>query len=381
MKEKNTESQMEPQLVRYLMGNIACAEGAIYAGCRFYAGYPITPSSELMEHMSVKLPAAGGTFIQMEDEIASICAVIGASWAGVKAMTATSGPGFSLMMEGLGYAAWTETPCVIVDIQRAGPCTGQATKVGSGDIMQAHYGSHGDYMPVVLSPWSVQEMYDLTIKLFNFSEMLRVPAILMADEAVGHLRENVVLHSEFEIVNRKKKKGFPPFGTDELDFVPPMPSFGEGEKLLVTGSTHDEKGIRRVDDPVAHSILVERIHRKVEFRRREIIDIRHEWLEDAELVVAAYGFTARAAIAAVKIARAKGKKVGFLRPVTLWPFPDREIENLLKNVRRVLIPEMNMGQVALLLRACTDAEVVQYNQVNGKTIELETIEREIERLV
>ena len=365
---------------QYLMGNIACAEGALAAGCRFYGGYPITPSSEIMERMANRLPRVGGTFIQMEDEIGSICAVIGAAWAGAKAMTATSGPGFSLMMEAIGYAAWTETPCVIVDIQRAGPCTGQATKVGSGDILQARYGSHGDYMPIALSPWSVQELYDMTIRAFNLAERFRVPVFVMSDEAVGHLRENVVLHRDFTLVERKKKPGLPPFGTDDRDCVPPMPAFGEGENLLVTGSTHDDRGFRKVDHPEIHARLVERIHRKIEAGRADLVDIQAEAMDDATLAVAAYGFTARSAIAAVKAARRRGTKIGFLRLKTLWPFPDRELREALSGVKKVLVPEMNRGQVAMLVRACTGAEVVSYGQTNGRPIELETIEEEIARI-
>jgi len=365
---------------QYLMGNIACAEGALAAGCRFYGGYPITPSSEIMERMANRLPRVGGTFIQMEDEIGSICAVIGAAWAGAKAMTATSGPGFSLMMEAIGYAAWTETPCVIVDIQRAGPCTGQATKVGSGDILQARYGSHGDYMPIALSPWSVQELYDMTIRAFNLAERFRVPVFVMSDEAVGHLRENVVLHRDFTLVERKKKPGLPPFGTDDRDCVPPMPAFGEGENLLVTGSTHDDRGFRKVDHPEIHARLVERIHRKIEAGRADLVDIQAEAMDDATLAVAAYGFTARSAIAAVKAARRRGTKIGFLRLKTLWPFPDRELREALSGVKKVLVPEMNRGQAAMLVRACTGAEVVSYGQTNGRPIELETIEEEIARI-
>ena len=233
----------------YFSGNEAAAEGAIAAGCRFYAGYPITPSSELMERMSLRLGEIGGVFIQMEDELASICSVLGASWAGAKAMTATSGPGFSLMQEAIGYAAFTETPCVIIDVQRAGPCTGQATRVGSGDIMQAKWGSHGDYQVIALSPWSVQEMFNLTVRAFNLSERYRVPSMVMADEAVGHLRETVTIPAKVEVWNRRKQKGGAPFGTEEEGGVPPMPAFGEGERLSVTGSTHDAYGYRKTDDP------------------------------------------------------------------------------------------------------------------------------------
>src|SRR3972149_11278898 len=209
-----------------LQGNEACAEGAIRAGCGFYAGYPISPSSEIMERIANRFPECNGKFIQMEDEIASISAVIGASWTGAKAMTATSGPGFSLMQEPIGYAAFTETPCVIIDVQRAGPCTGQATKVGAGDVMQEKWGSHGDYQVIALSPWSVQEMYDLTVRAFNLSEQYRVPALLMADEAIGHLRETMSIRGRVEVSDRKKGKKRPPFGTEEEDGVPPMPAFG-----------------------------------------------------------------------------------------------------------------------------------------------------------
>ncbi len=244
----------------YFSGNEAAAEGALAAGCRFYAGYPITPSSEIMEHLSRRLPEVGGVFIQMEDEIGSISAVVGAAWAGAKALTATSGPGFSLMQETIGYAAFTETPCVIIDVQRAGPCTGQATKVGAGDIMQAKWGSHGDYQVIALSPWSVEEMYELTIKAFNFSEHYRVPSIVLAEEAVAHLRENMQVKPTLEIRDRKKQKGAAPFDTESEDGVPPMPAFGEGERLAVTGSTHDGYGFRKTDDPAVQERLVKRIN-------------------------------------------------------------------------------------------------------------------------
>ena len=380
MKESRPVEQ-NSRSYRYLMGNIACAEAAIIAGCRFYGGYPITPSSEIMERMASRLGEVGGTFIQMEDEIASICAVIGASWAGLKAMTATSGPGFSLMQEAIGYAAWTETPCVIVDIQRAGPCTGQATKVGSGDIMQARYGSHGDYTPIALSPWSVQEIYDMTIRAFNLAERFRVPAFVMSDEAVGHLRENVRLHEDLGIAQRKKKPGAAPFGTDDPDGVPPMPSFGEGENLMVTGSTHDPWGFRKVDHPDTHARLVERINRKIDSGRKDIIEVETYAMDDARAAVVAYGFTARSAVAAVKSVRKGGGKVGLVRLKTLWPFPDRELDSCLGGVEKVLVPEMNRGQVAMMVRGCCGAEVIHYGQTNGKVIELETIEEELRKLI
>jgi 2-oxoglutarate ferredoxin oxidoreductase subunit alpha len=360
------------------MGNIAAAEGAIAAGCRFYAGYPITPSSEIMEHMSVRLPQVDGAFIQMEDEIASVSAIVGASWAGRKAMTATSGPGLSLMMEGIGYAAWTETPVVIVDVQRAGPATGQATRPGGGDVMQVRYGSHGDYMPIALAPWSVQEMYDLTIRAFNLAERYRVPAFVMSDEGVGHLRETAVLDPEPELVDRVKKTGAPPFGTDDPSVVPPMPCFGEGERLLVTGSTHDEWGWRRVEQPDVHAQLVDRINRKIEGAAEHIVEVQDHQLDDAEIAVVAYGFTARSALHAVRELRARGRRAGLLRLKTLWPFPEARIADLGAGVRSILVPEMNRGQVADLVRLHARADVELLAQTDGEVIEARSIEERLE---
>jgi len=362
-----------PKGVHYLSGNEASAEGAIVAGCRFYAGYPITPSSELMERMAFRLREVGGVFIQMEDEIASISAVIGASWAGAKAMTATSGPGFSLMQESIGYAAFTETPCVIVDVQRAGPCTGQATRVGSGDIMQAKWGSQGDYQVIALAPWSVQEMYELTIQAFNLSERYRVPAMVMADEAVGHLRENISVGAKVDVCKRKKHKEGAPFGTEEKDGVPPMPSFGEGARLLVTGSTHDPSGFRKTDDPEAHAKLVERINEKILRNRSRIVETERYFLEDSEIAVIAYGFTARTSLYAVKRLRKEGLKVGLLRLKTLWPFPEEAIVELNEKVKKVVVPEMNQGQVAGEVRKFYSGEMISLRQTNGEIIQPEKI--------
>lgn len=364
----------------YFSGNEAAAEGALAAGCRFYAGYPITPSSELMERMAHRLPRLGGVFIQMEDEIASISSVIGASWAGAKAMTATSGPGFSLMQEAIGYAAFTETPCVIVDVQRAGPCTGQATRVGSGDIMQAKWGSHGDYQVIALSPWSCQEMYDLTLRAFNLSERFRVPTMVMAEEAIGHLRETIAVPEKVEVVDRKKKQGAPPFGTEEEDLVPPMPAFGEGERLAVTGSTHDAYGYRKTDDPQVHAVLVERINRKILHNRRWIVETESYFTEDADLAVIAYGFTARTSLYVVKGLRRQGRKIGLLRLKTLWPFPDEEVSELCKGVRKVFVPEMNLGQVAGEVRKYCSCDVIPLGQTNGEVIRPEKIEEALRRI-
>ncbi|MGQ9508146.1 MAG: 2-oxoacid:acceptor oxidoreductase subunit alpha [Thermodesulfobacteriota bacterium] len=364
----------------YLSGNEASAEGAIAAGCRFYAGYPITPSSELMERMALRLKEVGGVFIQMEDEIASICAVIGASWAGAKAMTATSGPGFSLMQEAIGYAAFTETPCVIVDVQRAGPCTGQATRVGSGDIMQAKWGSHGDYQVIALSPWSSQEMYDLTLKAFNLSEKYRVPTFVMAEEAVGHLRETIRIPEKSEVWNRKKQKGTPPFGTEEEDGIPPMPAFGEGEKLLVTGSTHNAFGWRKTDDPEVHSILVHRINQKILNNKKAIIETEEYFLEEAEIALVSYGFTARSSLYAIKELRKEGQRVGMLRLKTIWPFPDEKVLEIGKKVRKILVPEMNLGQIAGEVRKYSPCEVISLNQTNGEVIRPEKIVEALKRM-
>lgn len=359
----------------YLLGNIAAAEAALASGCRFYAGYPITPSSEIMHHMAVRLPEVGGVFIQMEDEIASISAIVGASWAGLRSMTATSGPGLSLMMEGIGYAAFTETPCVVVDVQRTGPCTGQATHVGSGDVIQIRYGSHGDYMPVAVAPWSVQEMFDLTVRAFDLSEALRVPAFVMADEAVGHLREPAVIRPKVEVRSRPRPapdadpSEVRPFGTDEPDGVPPMPRFGEGANLLVTGSTHDDRGYRRVDHPDVQERLVTRLTRKVLSRRDEIVQVERYLTDDAEVAVVAYGFSARSGLAAVRTLRDRGRKVGLMRLATLWPFPDREIADLSGSVRRIVFPEMNLGQMASVARQSAECDVESFPQVDGRVIE------------
>jgi 2-oxoglutarate/2-oxoacid ferredoxin oxidoreductase subunit alpha len=364
----------------YFSGNEAAAEGALAAGCRFYGGYPITPSSELMERMAVRLKEVGGVFIQMEDEIASISAVIGASWAGAKAMTATSGPGFSLMQEAIGYAAFTETPCVIIDVQRAGPCTGQATKVGAGDVMQAKWGSHGDYQVIALSPWSVQEMYDLTLRAFNLSERYRVPVFVMAEEATGHLRENMTVRKKVEIWDRKKKKGEAPFGTEEEDGVPPMPAFGEGERLLVTGSTHDASGFRKTDDPVAHAKLVERINQKVLKNGETIIESEGHFLEDSGIALIAYGFTARTSLYAVKRLRKEGVKAGLLRLKTLWPFPEEAVRGVAKSAKRVVVPEMNRGQVAGEVRKACLCDVISIGQTDGEIIRPETILEALRRI-
>ncbi|OGR14869.1 MAG: 2-oxoglutarate synthase subunit alpha [Desulfobacterales bacterium RIFOXYA12_FULL_46_15] len=365
----------------FFTGNEAAAEGAIAAGCRYYAGYPITPSSEIMERMSQRLKEVSGVFMQMEDEIASICSVVGAAWSGAKSMTATSGPGFSLMQEAIGYGVFTETPLVIVDIQRAGPCTGQATKVGSGDLMQAKWGSHGDYEIIAFSPWSVQEMYDQTIDAFNLSEQYRVPVFVMSDEAVGHLRERMDVGPTVRIINRYKKSGAAPFGTEEKDGVPPMPSFGEGESITVTGSTHNEFGVRKTDDPGVQEKLVGRLNHKILDHRDKIVQSESYYLDDADVIVIAYGFTARSAFFAVDQLRKSGKKAGLLRLKTIWPFADHLIKKVSSQGKKLFVPEMNSGQVYGEIQKYADCEVVPYHQTNGRIIHPKEIIAHIERIL
>jgi 2-oxoglutarate ferredoxin oxidoreductase subunit alpha len=368
-----------PMVKYYLSGNEAIAEGAIRAGCRYYAGYPITPSSEIMERISVRFNEIGGVFIQMEDEIASICSVIGASWAGAKAMTATSGPGFTLMQEGIGYAAMTETPIVVVDVQRVGPGMGQATRVADGDIMQAKWGSSGDYQVIVICPWSVQEAYEQTINVFNLAEKYRVPVLLLTEEAIGHLRERIDVVKDIEIFNRRKKAGAAPFGTEERDGVPPMPTFGEGEKLLVTASTHDSYGFRKTDDPLVHDRLVSRLNEKIINNREKIIDCEKYYLEDARVVVISYGFTARSSLFAVETLRTEGRKIGMLRLKTLWPFPDGLGRDIGARAKVLFVPEMNRGQIAGEVRKYVSCQVVSFTQTNGEVIYPDTIIEQLRR--
>ena len=367
----------------YFSGSEAVAEGAITAGCRYYGGYPITPSSEIMERIAWRFNEVGGVFMQMEDELASICSLIGASWAGAKAMTATSGPGLSLMMEATGYAASTETPLVIVDVQRAGPGTGQATRVADGDIMQVKWGSHGDYQVIAYSPWSVQEMYDFTIKAFNMAERYRVPTFVMASEATAHLKEQMVMGEKVEIYDRVKQPGAAPFDTKEQDGVPPMPSFGEGEYLLVTGSTHEGYGFRRSDNPEVQQRLVSRLHLKIMNHRDDIVEVERYYLDEDRLdvVVVSYGFTARSSLYTVERLRSEGKRVGMLRLKTLWPFAETAVQEASKHTKKIFVPEMNMGQVAGLIRANALSEVVTFNQTNGEVIAPFTIEKEIRRIL
>jgi len=341
----------------FMLGNVALAEGAYRAGANFVAGYPITPATEILEHISrLFLSDFDRNYVQFEDEIGSIGSLIGASWAGAKAMTATSGPGFSLMQENLGLAYMTETPCVIVDVQRSGPSTGQATLPAQGDFYQARYGTHGDYSAIVLAPWSVQEMFDLIITAFNFAEKLRQPVIFLTDGEIGHLEENITIPNldSIDIVNRKTpdyskfkhRREVEPFAMTD-DLVPPMPSFGDGAELLITGSTHNETGYREPTDKV-HQRVVGRINRKVEKHKDELCLYETRFVEDAEDgLVIAYGIAARQAMEAIKLARKKGKKLGLFRLKTVWPFPDEVIQTICKQntITKIYVVEMSMGKL------------------------------------
>lgn len=366
---KSSVKSLLPPAKYFLQGNIACAEGTLAAGCRYYAGYPITPSSEIMEHLSNRLSEVNGVFMQMEDEIASICSLIGASWAGAKAMTATSGPGFSLMLEGLGYALMTETPCVIVNIQRAGPATGQATRPGQSDLMQARWGAHGDYRIIGLSPWSVQEMYDLTIQAFNLAEQFRVPVILLADEVIGHLKESFVVKPEIEIFNRNSNVTNQPFGTDVDDGVPAMPAFGHGAKLLVTGSTHNEFGIRKVADPNIQHKLVTRLCNKIDKHKKEICLYETYHTQDAQYLFISFGISARSTYATVKQLRAEGIKAGLLRLKTVTPLDEQIIKQTAENCKTIFVPEMNRGQLVLEIeRVLCNKNIVSIPKTKGEAI-------------
>ena len=352
----------------FVLGNVACAEGAIRAGCRFFAGYPITPASEISHHIAAELPKIGGMFVQMEDEIASIASVIGASWAGAKAMTATSGPGYSLMQENIGYAHMTETPLVIVNVQRSGPSTGQATLPGQQDIFQAKYGSHGDYEVIALSPWSVQEMFDLTVKAFNHAETYRTPVMLMSDGHIGHIKEKMRVPEKVEIRNRKApiSKDVTPWGTEDPDGVPPMPKFGEGHQLLVTGSTHRADGVRDFS-PEYHQMIVYRIRDKILNAEPDLRDIHKEGIDDAETVVISFGATARPCLEAVQRVRDVGVKAGLFRLRTLWPFPEEEVRKLAESVNSIIVAEMNFGKLVKEVErvAQGNCQVISLAKVGG----------------
>lgn len=357
-----------------LQGNEAVAEGALRAGCRFFAGYPITPATEISEVLSVRLPQVDGTFIQMEDEIASLGAVIGASLAGVKAMTATSGPGFSLMQENLGFAVIAEVPCVIVNVMRGGPSTGLPTFPAQGDVMQARWGTHGDHPIIVLSASTVRECYDMTIRAFNLSERFRIPVILLIDEVVAHMREKVVFFEDekIEIFNRVKPTMPPEWYIpyeDTPSGVPPMANFGEGYRYHVTGLTHDVRGFP-TSRPDEIGPFIARLHRKISSHFSEIQMAEFFLTEDAEITIIAYGCVARSAKRAVIEAREKGHRVGLVKLMTLWPFMRNAVEKVLQTSKVLLVPEMNMGQISREVKRVNQgvAKVLTLNKVDGTII-------------
>ena len=340
----------------FINGDEACAEGALNAGCRFFAGYPITPATDIAERMASRLPEIGGVYIQMEDEIASMNAILGASWAGVKSMTATSGPGFSLMMENLGLGIMLETPCVLANVQRAGPSTGLPTMVGQGDIMQARWGSHGCYEIIALSPNSPQEMFDLTIEAFNLSEKFRVPVLLMSDEVVGHMSEKVVITSPNpeSLITRKKPTVHPdeylPYQADS-SLIPPMAIAGEGYHFHTTGLTHDERGYPSTSVEVQDR-LVRRLVNKIRQNKKDIIKYQEIQIEDADVIICAYGITSRIARMVVSMARDQGIRAGLIRPITIWPFPEERIRELASQAKLFVVPEINYGQIVFEVERC-----------------------------
>ncbi len=345
----------------FMDGDSACCEGAIAAGCRFVAGYPITPSTEVVELMARRLPKIGGLFVQMEDELASSIAIAGAAWAGAKAMTVTSGPGFSLMMEHIGFAVMTETPCVFVNVQRGGPSTGLPTLPGQGDMMQVRWGSHGDYEVIALSPNSPQECFDLTIECFNLSEKYRVPTFLMMDECIGHMMEKVVIPpaDEIELQPRQYTKQRPgdyyPY-KDLNGLVPRMVKAGKGYNIHVTGLTHDDRGYPAMN-AAAQQVLVDRLVDKIRNNTDEIFLLEEDGLDDAEIVVVSFGISSRVVTRAVSLARERGIRIGGLRLITAWPFPDKRIQELSERVKAFVVVEMNKGQFVREVRRCAESGV------------------------
>lgn len=367
----------------FIQGNEACARGAIKAGCRFFAGYPITPSTEIAEDMALFLPKEGGSFIQMEDEISALGAVIGAVWGGMKGMTATSGPGFSLMQEHIGYAAMTETPIVIIDVQRGSPSTAQPTMTSQSDMMQARWGSHGDYEIIALAPSSVQECFDFTVQAFNLAEKYRVPVMVMSDEIAGHMREKIAIPDTVDIIPRKMPEEGPetflPYKA-EPDGVSSMPPFGAGYKMHITGLTHDERGYPDASSPETHSKLVKRLCNKILKHKQELSQVNELYTEDADIIVVSYGSPSRSAITAVKKAREEGIKAGHIKLDIVWPFPDEVIQSAAKQANHIIVPEMNLGQIVHEVErvAKCDAQVSLLPKIGGEMHHPEEILKEIE---
>jgi 2-oxoglutarate ferredoxin oxidoreductase subunit alpha len=380
-KTKNQKSR-----IRSLSGNSVVAEAAVDAGCRFFAGYPITPSSEVAAEMSHSMPRVGGVFIQMEDEIASMGVVIGGSLAGIKAMTATSGPGFSLKQENIGFACIAEVPCVIVNVMRGGPSTGLPTLPSQGDVMQARWGAHGDHPIIALAPSTLTEIYWETVRAFNLAERYRTPVVLLIDEILGHMSERVELPdpTELELVDRAKPEVSPeeylPYGAAN-GLIPPMADFFSGYRYHVTGLTHDATGFP-TEDPAISQALIERLGAKITQNLDDILKNEELELEDADVAIVAYGSVARSARVAINQARQAGIKAGLFRPVTLWPFPKKAVADLAKRVKAILVPELNMGQlVGEVERVAGLTPVVPLNKANGQPILPAEIEIALSRLL
>lgn len=346
--------------VYYIDGDVAAGYGALAAGCKLVAGYPITPSTEAFEAMCRRGPQVGAVFIQMEDELGSMAAVLGAAWSGVKSMTITSGPGYSLMQENIGYAAMLETPFVLLNIQRGGPSTGVPTKTGQADMMQSRWGAHGDYELIALSPDSPQEMFDYTIKAFNMAEKFRCPVMIMSDECVGHMTEKVVVPKadEIEIEPRRMYSGPPneymPYKPD-ADLVPKMAKAGAGLNLYITGLVHDERGYP-VTNEEYKSKYIRRLVDKIRLNKGKIIELKEEGIDSADVVVVSYGISSRVAVKGVELARKKGIKVGTLRLVTVWPFPDERITELAQHAKAFVVPEINYGQIVFDVARCSHGQ-------------------------
>jgi 2-oxoglutarate ferredoxin oxidoreductase subunit alpha len=371
----------------FLNGDEACAEGAIAAGCGLFAGYPITPQSEIAERISYRLPQVGGVFIQMEDEISSMAATLGGAWGGMKAMTATSGPGFSLMMENLGLGLITETPCVVVNVQRGGPSTGLPTLVGQADMMQARWGSHGDYGIIALSPSSPQESFELTIRAFNLAETYRLPVLVMTDEVVGHMFERVTIDPEAIVQVERKAPAEPPgefllYKPGENLVPQGMPAFGDGYKVHVTGLTHDERGYPIINAEMQQE-LVPRLKEKIARNAADIIDVEETEMDDAEVVILTYGISSRTSYGALRAARDKGLKVGMLRLRTVWPFPEEIVGNLADRVAGFVVPEINLGQIVLEVErtVCGRAAVQSVPHAGGAIHNPDTIVEAIEEVL
>lgn len=352
----------------FILGDEACAYGALFAGCDFFAGYPITPASEIAELIAEELPKTGGICVQMEDELASIAAIIGASWTGARTMTATSGPGFSLMQENLGYGIMTETPCVLVNVQRSGPSTGQATKPAQGDVMQVRWGTHGDHNIIALAPKSAQECLDLMIECFDLADTYRTPVILLMDGEIGHIRESVTMPELSAIRHASRKIAEPdeePFGGEDL--VPGIVHYGEGRNVHVTGSTHKANGMRDVSTAKVHDVLIRRIYRKIDENRDKIVRTESDINPggQAKIGVIAYGAAARPAYGAVLDCRDHGQAVDFLRLITIWPFARKQVTEFAKNLDVILVPEMNLGQLSREIERFVDCPVVPVSKIGG----------------